>query len=117
MIRALDVKFAVSAKLIGRPAWLLSAIKRWAKNHHLCAADAGTDILAAESASISSNGILAKSTEARTFERGTSRSATGMRDHDQFQHADIGEVDLVFLGLADGVGWAEVPLLAHNFSK
>ena len=40
-----------------------------------------------------------------------------IRRNNQLKHGDIREPELVFLDLTDCVAWAEVPLLAHNFSK
>jgi hypothetical protein len=35
----------------------------------------------------------------------------------RFEDGDIRELNVIFLDLARGVRWAEIPLLAHNFSK
>jgi hypothetical protein len=40
-----------------------------------------------------------------------------MSGDDQFKHRDIGDFNLIFLDLTYRVGWAEIPLLAHNLSK
>jgi len=57
------------------------------------------------------------SRHAQTLERGASRSSTDVRRDDQFENSDIRELNAIFLDLACRVGWAEIPLLAHNFSK
>ena len=58
-----------------------------------------------------------ESTQAQTLERGASRSSTDVRHNDQFKNRDIGDFNSIFLDLAYCVKWAEIPLLAHNFSK
>jgi len=58
-----------------------------------------------------------KSRQAQILERGTGSSATIVRHHDQFKCGDIREFNLVFLDFAHRVRWAEIPLLAHDFSK
>src|SRR5580704_2189699 len=58
-----------------------------------------------------------ESRQAQTLERGASRSSTDVRHDDQFENGDIRELNVIFLDLACGVGWAEIPLLAHDFSK
>lgn len=55
--------------------------------------------------------------DAQTLERCASPSSTNVRHDDQFENDDIRELNVIFLDLACGVGWAEIPLLAHNFSK
>jgi len=40
-----------------------------------------------------------------------------MRHNGQFKYGDIRELNMVFLDLAYCLWWAEIPLLAHNFSK
>jgi hypothetical protein len=39
------------------------------------------------------------------------------RHNDQFENPDIGEFNSIFFDLAYRVRRAEIPLLAHNFSK
>src|SRR5205823_4027300 len=58
-----------------------------------------------------------KSRQAQTLERGASRSSTDVRHNDQFKHRDIREFNLIFLDFVYRVRWAEIPLLAHDFSK
>src|SRR3989441_8130974 len=58
-----------------------------------------------------------KSRQAKILERGASRSAAVIRHNDQFKHGDIRKFNLVFLDFAYRVRWAEIPLLAHDFSK
>ena len=58
-----------------------------------------------------------KSRQAQILERGASRSAAVIRHNDQFKCGDIREFNLVFLDFAYRVRWAEIPLLAHDFSK
>src|SRR6201987_3598574 len=53
----------------------------------------------------------------QTLKRGASGSSTDVRHDDQFENCDIRELNVIFLDLSCGVGWAEIPLLAHNFSK
>ncbi len=55
--------------------------------------------------------------QAQTSERRAECSATDVRHNDQFQHGSVRKFNLVFLDLAYCLGRAEVPLLAHNFSK
>ena len=57
------------------------------------------------------------SRHAQTLERGASRSSTDVRHNDQFENPDIGELNSIFFDLAYCVRWAEIPLLAHDFSK
>src|SRR5207245_761465 len=61
--------------------------------------------------------LAPESRQAQTLERGTSRSSTDVRHNDQFKNRDIGDFNSIFLDLAYCVKWAEIPLLAHNFSK
>src|SRR6266702_3633319 len=58
-----------------------------------------------------------KSRQAQTLKRGASRSPTDVRHNDQFNDRDIADFNSIFLDLAYCVKWAEIPLLAHNFSK
>src|SRR5438309_7841043 len=58
-----------------------------------------------------------KSRQAQTLERGASRCSTDVRHNDQFKNRDIGDFNSIFLDLAYCVKWAEIPLLAHDFSK
>src|SRR5438309_7156747 len=58
-----------------------------------------------------------KSRQAQILERGASHAAIIVRHNDQFKHGDIREFNLVFLDFAYRVRWAEIPLLAHDFSK
>ena len=58
-----------------------------------------------------------RSRQAQTLERGASRSSTDVRHNDQFKNRDIGEFNPIFFDLAYCVKWAEIPPLAHNFSK
>src|SRR6266446_4354485 len=58
-----------------------------------------------------------KSRQAQTLERGASRSTAVIRRNDQFKHGDIRKFNLVFLDFAYRIRWAEIPLLAHDFSK
>ena len=58
-----------------------------------------------------------ESRQAQTLKRGASRSVTDVRHDDQFENGDIRKLNVIFLDLACGVRWAEIPLLAHNFSK
>ena len=60
---------------------------------------------------------LNKSRQAQILERGASRSAAVIRHHDQFEHGDIREFNLVFLDFAYRARGAEIPLLAHDFTK
>ena len=53
----------------------------------------------------------------QTLERGASRSSIDVRHNDQFENRDIGDFNSIFLDLAYCVKLAEIPLLAHNFSK
>ncbi len=61
--------------------------------------------------------LAPESGTAQTLERGASRSSTDVRHNDQFKNRDIGDFNSIFLDLACCVRWAEIPLLAHNFSK
>ena len=61
--------------------------------------------------------VTPESRQAKTLERGASRSSTGVRHNDQFKNGDIGDFNLIFLDLAYCVRCAEIPLLAHNLSK
>src|SRR5438067_5996533 len=58
-----------------------------------------------------------KSRQAQILERGASHAAIIVRHNDQFKHGDIREFNLVFLDFAYRVRWAEIPLLAHDFTK
>src|SRR5438552_16074782 len=58
-----------------------------------------------------------KSRQAQILERGASRSAAVIRHNDQFKCGDIRKFNLVFLDFAYRARWAEIPLLAHDFSK
>src|SRR2546429_1078486 len=58
-----------------------------------------------------------KSRQAQTLERGASRSSTDVRHNDQFKHRDIREFNLIFLDFVYRIRWAEIPLLAHDFTK
>src|SRR5207253_11416034 len=58
-----------------------------------------------------------KSRQAQTLERVASRSAAVIRHNDQFKCGDIRKFNLVFLDFAYRVRGAEIPLLAHDFSK
>src|SRR6266550_7136797 len=58
-----------------------------------------------------------KSRQAQTLERGASRSSTDVRHNDQFKHGDIRKFNLIFLDFVYRIKWAEIPLLAHDFSK
>jgi hypothetical protein len=58
-----------------------------------------------------------KSRQTQTLERSASRSATDIRHNDQFKYSSIREFNLIFLALAHCLGWAKIPLLAHDFSK
>jgi hypothetical protein len=53
----------------------------------------------------------------QTPKRCASRSSIDVRHDDQFENSDMRELNVIFLNLARGVRWAEIPLLAHNFSK
>jgi hypothetical protein len=53
----------------------------------------------------------------QTLERCASRFSTDVRHNDQFENRDIGDFNPIFLDLPYRVGWVEIPLLAHNFSK
>jgi hypothetical protein len=55
--------------------------------------------------------------DAQTLKRGASRSSTDVRDYDQFKNGDTRKFNSIFFDLASRVRWAEIPLLAHNFSK
>src|SRR5439155_15137949 len=58
-----------------------------------------------------------KSRQAQTLERGASRSSTDVRHNDQFKRRDIREFNLIFLDFVYRIRWAEIPLLAHDFTK
>src|SRR5207248_11443376 len=58
-----------------------------------------------------------KSRQAQTLERGASRSSTDVRHNDQFKHRDIREFNLIFLDYMHRIRLAEIPLLAHDFTK
>src|SRR5437899_12063879 len=58
-----------------------------------------------------------KSRQAQTLERGASRSSTDVRHNDQFKHRDIREFNLIFLDFVYRIKRAEIPLLAHDFTK
>jgi hypothetical protein len=53
----------------------------------------------------------------KLLRRSASRSATNVRHNDQLQYGNIREINLKFLALAICLGRAEIPLLAHDFSK
>src|SRR6266550_4311533 len=58
-----------------------------------------------------------KSRQAQILERGASHAAIIVRHNDQFKHGDIGEFNLIFLDFAYRARGAEIPLLAHDFTK
>src|SRR5437763_16034022 len=58
-----------------------------------------------------------KSRQAQILERGASHAAIIVRHNDQFKHGDIRTSNLVFRDFAYRVRGAEIPLLAHDFSK
>ena len=58
-----------------------------------------------------------ESRQTQTLERGASRSSSDVGHNDQFKNRDIGDFNSIFLDLAYCVKWAEIPLLAHNFSE
>src|SRR2546428_14026859 len=58
-----------------------------------------------------------KSRQPQTLERGASRSSTDVRHNAQFKHGDIREFNLVLLDFAYRARGAEIPLLAHDFTK
>src|SRR6266568_2124751 len=58
-----------------------------------------------------------KSRQAQILERGASHAAIIVRHNDQFKHGDIREFNLVFLDFAYRARGAEIPLLAHDFTK
>jgi hypothetical protein len=60
---------------------------------------------------------LSNSRETKTLERGASSSATRIRHDGQLEHCDVGQLDLIFLGLAHRHRWAEVPLLADDLPE
>ena len=57
------------------------------------------------------------SSHTQTCERCASRSATLVRQNPQFKHCHVGELHGVVLSLPHRQRWAEIPLLANNFSE
>ena len=57
------------------------------------------------------------SSHSQTCERCASRSATLVRQNPQFKHCHVGELHGVVLSLPHSQRWAEIPLLANNFSE
>jgi hypothetical protein len=56
------------------------------------------------------------STQTQTLKGRVRLAATLIGHHYQFKYRDIGERYRVIFDFADGFGWAEIPLLAHDLS-